>query len=123
MIKVTMPKLGLTMTEGTIIEWKKQEGEQVEKGEVLLVIETEKVSYEVEASASGILGRIAAKEDDVIPVGGIIAYILEPGEEATEIPDLVTEPEATVPVDSETTVATTRPPHEIHHKRVVTFVH
>ena len=76
MITVTMPKLGLTMTEGTIIEWKKREGEGVEKGEVLLVIETEKVAYEVEATGSGILGRIVAREGDVIPVGGIIAYLL-----------------------------------------------
>ena len=109
MIKVTMPKLGLTMTEGTIIEWQKNEGEQVERGESILVIETEKVSYEVEASVSGIIGRIVAKEDDVIPVGGIIAYILEPGEKLAEIPKVVTKQEASITADVETEIATTQP--------------
>lgn len=85
--KVTMPKLGLTMTEGTIIEWKKKEGEPVEKGEIIYLLETEKVTFEVEAPESGILGKIIAKEGDVVPVGGIVAYILQPGEELAGIPE------------------------------------
>ncbi len=84
-IKVIMPKLGLTMTEGTIKEWRKKEGEQVSKGEILYVLETEKVTFEVEAPESGILGKIVAKVDDVVPVGGIVAYILQPGEKLTDI--------------------------------------
>jgi len=91
--KVIMPKLGLTMTEGTITEWKKTEGEAVEKGEILYVLETEKVTFEVEAPESGILGKIVAKEGDVIPVGGIVAYILQPGEKLTDIPEPVVEAE------------------------------
>ena len=55
---VIMPKFGLTMTEGKIVEWRKKEGDSVEKGEILFVFETEKVTYEVEASESGILGKI-----------------------------------------------------------------
>ncbi len=109
MITVTMPKLGLTMTEGTIIEWRKKEGEEVKKGEVLFVLETEKVSYEVEAPESGVLGKIVAKEDDVVPVGGIVAYILEPGEELTEIPEPVAKQEGKVPVKAGAEVATTQP--------------
>jgi len=93
---VTMPKLGLTMTEGTVIEWKKKEGEQVEKGEILYVLETEKVTFEVEAPESGILGKIIAKEGDVVPVGGIVAYILQSGEKLSDIPELVVEVEVRV---------------------------
>ncbi len=84
-IPVTMPKLGLTMQEGTIKEWKKKEGEQVKKGEILYVLETEKVTFEVEALESGILGKIIAKVDDVVPVGGLVAYILQPGEKLSDV--------------------------------------
>ena len=92
-ITVTMPKLGLTMTEGTIIEWKKKEGEPVEKGEILYVLETEKVTFEVEAPESGILGKIVASEGDVVPVGGVVAYLLQAGEKLSDIPELVAEAE------------------------------
>ncbi|MFC1914011.1 dihydrolipoamide acetyltransferase family protein [Chloroflexota bacterium] len=91
--KVIMPKLGLTMTEGKIVEWRKQEGEQVEKGEILYVLETEKVTYEVEASESGILGKILANVDDVVPVGETVAYILQPGEELPEVTEVTLAPE------------------------------
>ncbi|MFC1980875.1 dihydrolipoamide acetyltransferase family protein [Chloroflexota bacterium] len=108
MIKMTMPKLGLTMTEGTIIEWRKKEGERVEKGEVLLVIETEKVSFEVEAQAPGLVGRIVANEGDVVPVGGVIAYLLEAEEELAAITQLISEQESGVSMEAEIEVATTR---------------
>jgi pyruvate dehydrogenase E2 component (dihydrolipoamide acetyltransferase) len=85
-----MPKLGLTMEEGKIVEWRKKEGEKVEKGEILFVIETEKVTFEVEAEASGILGKIVAMEGDVLPVGGLVAYVLEEGEKISDIPEIIT---------------------------------
>lgn len=114
-IKVTMPKLGLTMTEGTIIEWKKKEGERVEKGEILYVLETEKVTYEVEAPVSGILGKIVAKEGDVVPVGGVVAYILQAGETLADIVELAIEkPEAEVPVEKKKAVVeTAKVPREV----------
>lgn len=84
--EVTMPKLGLTMVEGKIVEWRKKEGEAVEKGEVLFVIETEKVTYEVEAPASGTVGSIVVPEGGTVPVGAVVAYILQPGETLAEIP-------------------------------------
>lgn len=83
--EVTMPKLGLTMVDGTIIEWKKKEGEVVEKGEILFVIETEKVTFEVEAPVSGILGKIIVPEGETRPIGEVLAYILQPGETLTEV--------------------------------------
>ena len=71
-IKITIPKLGLTMAEARILEWRKTEGERVEKGEILLVIETEKVTFEVEAQEGGVLGKILAREGDVLPVGALL---------------------------------------------------
>ena len=82
--KVTMPKLGLTMVEGKITEWKKKEGDSVEKGKILFIIETEKVSYEIESPESGVLAKVVAKEGDTIPVGGVVAYIAQPGEKLDE---------------------------------------
>jgi pyruvate dehydrogenase E2 component (dihydrolipoamide acetyltransferase) len=73
--EVLMPKVGLTMTEGKIVEWKKQEGDWVEKGEILFVFETEKVTFDVEAQEAGFLVKILAREDDVIPVGGVVGML------------------------------------------------
>lgn len=81
---VVMPKLGLTMTEGKVVQWKKRPGDWVEKGEVLFVLETEKITYEVTAPASGVLGEIVVKEGETVPVGTVVAYILEPGEVPAE---------------------------------------
>ncbi len=79
--EIVMPKLGLTMKEGVIVEWLKKEGESVEKGEPLFVIETEKVQTTIESSASGILKKIVEPVGAVIAVSGVIAYIGEMGEE------------------------------------------
>ena len=67
--EIVMPKLGLTMTEGLIVEWKKAEGDQVKKGEILFVLETEKVTYEVESPEDGILGKIHVQAGETVPVG------------------------------------------------------
>jgi pyruvate dehydrogenase E2 component (dihydrolipoyllysine-residue acetyltransferase) len=83
-IKALMPKVGLTMTEGKIVEWKKREGEWVEKGEIFFVFETEKVTFEVEASQSGFLAKILAEVDDIVPVGAVVALLTEEPGEAVE---------------------------------------
>jgi pyruvate dehydrogenase E2 component (dihydrolipoamide acetyltransferase) len=70
------------MEAGTIVRWLKSEGEQVQKGEPLYELDTDKVTQEVEADASGVLLRIAVQEGEV-PVGQTIAVIGEEGEEAT----------------------------------------
>ncbi len=84
-IEIIIPKLGLTMTEGQIVEWRKQEGEEVKKGDVLFVLETEKVTFEVEAEAEGVLGKILVKENETAPIGEVVAYLLEPGESIADI--------------------------------------
>jgi len=72
------------MIEGTVVEWNKKEGETVEKGSIIFVIETEKVTYEVEAPASGIL-HILVKEGQTVPVGWLLGYILQEGEKLEQM--------------------------------------
>ncbi|MCX7795012.1 MAG: 2-oxo acid dehydrogenase subunit E2 [bacterium] len=76
-----MPKLGMTMEEGTITKWLKKEGEKVEKGEPIVEIMTDKVNMEVESPYDGTLLKIIAKEGDVVPILQPIAIIGEEGEE------------------------------------------
>ena len=87
--QVTLPRLGQGMESGTIVRWLKSEGDQVEKGEPLYELDTEKVTQEVEADSSGVLLKILAGEGEEIEVGKAIAVI---GEEGEDVPDA--EPEA-----------------------------
>nr|WP_276321713.1 dihydrolipoamide acetyltransferase family protein [Saccharolobus shibatae] len=81
-----MPKLGLTMTKGKIVQWKKKEGDRVQEGEDLVIIETEKITTTVKAPVSGILLKIYAKEGEEVLVGQMIAYIGEIGEKPPSLP-------------------------------------
>jgi pyruvate dehydrogenase E2 component (dihydrolipoamide acetyltransferase) len=105
-----MPKIGLTMTEGTIVEWKKQAGETVEQGEILFVFETEKVTYEVEAPASGILHRILYPEGSTAPVSEVVAIIAQPGEEVGEVEGAAPPEAATVEAGASLSRAPEAPP-------------
>ena len=78
---VIMPKVDMVMETGTLVEWLKEEGAQVEKGDPLFVIMTDKAGIEIESPASGFLAGVTAKPDDVVPVTETIAYILAEGEE------------------------------------------
>ncbi|MHB1011839.1 MAG: dihydrolipoamide acetyltransferase family protein [Desulfobacteria bacterium] len=71
--ELLMPKLGLTMQEGTIAEWKVSPGQSFRARDVLVVVETEKVAYEVEAETDGILGEILVPATETVPVGAAIA--------------------------------------------------
>src|SRR5208337_54946 len=114
-IKVRMPKVGLTMTEGKIVEWKKREGEWVEKGEIFFVFETEKVTFEMEASQSGFLAKILAEVDDIVPVGEVVALLTEEQGEVVEqmdqkpkeIPEQLEKPGPEVRVDRTTKIKAT----------------
>jgi len=84
---VIMPKLGFDVEQAKLIRWVKHEGDQVEKGEVVAEVETEKVTLEVEVYASGTLIKIVAPEGAVVPVGQTIAYLGAAGEQvAAEAP-------------------------------------
>jgi pyruvate dehydrogenase E2 component (dihydrolipoamide acetyltransferase) len=79
-----MPKAGMAMEEGTILQWFKKEGDKVATGDPLLEIETDKVNMEVEAAASGVLLKIVRSEGETVPVTETIGWIGEPGEEVPE---------------------------------------
>ena len=78
--EVLMPKLGLTMTEGTIEEWKYKEGDTVKKGDILFSVATDKLTNDVEADADGVLLKILLPEGDTAPCKSVIAWIGEAGE-------------------------------------------
>ena len=82
MPEVIMPKMGDAMEEGTLIKWIKGEGDEVEEGDAIAEIETDKVTLELEAEDSGTLSELYASEGQSIPVGDAIAVILGEGEEA-----------------------------------------
>ena len=78
---VTMPKLGLTMTEGSVSKWHKKEGERVEKREIIAEVATDKINYELEAPESGVLRKILIDPDAKVPVTAPIAIIAEADED------------------------------------------
>ena len=78
---IVMPKLGLTMTEGTLSKWLKHEGEAVKEGEPLFEVETDKLTNTIEAAASGTLLKITLPEGGVAPCMEPVAVIGEPGED------------------------------------------
>lgn len=82
--EITMPKLGLTMTEGTVDNWAKKEGDAVSKGEVVCTISSEKLSYDIESSVDGTLIKILVAEGDDAECTAPIGYIGEPGEQVSE---------------------------------------
>jgi pyruvate dehydrogenase E2 component (dihydrolipoamide acetyltransferase) len=77
---IAIPKLGMSMTEATLVEWRVKEGDHVEKGDIVLVIETEKTKWEVEASAAGFV-HIMVAEDVKAPVGRVVGLIAANKEE------------------------------------------
>jgi pyruvate dehydrogenase E2 component (dihydrolipoamide acetyltransferase) len=79
-ISVVMPALEMAQETGKLLAWRKKEGEPTVKGEPLLEIETDKAVVEVEATADGILAGVMSRAGDVVPVGSVIAWILQPGE-------------------------------------------
>ncbi len=79
-ISVVMPALEMAQETGKLVSWKKKEGEQVKKGEMLLEVETDKAVVEIEAGGDGVLSGVTAKVGDVVPVGQTIAWLLKAGE-------------------------------------------
>ncbi len=103
MPEVVMPRLDPGMQTGKIVEWLKKEGEQVKKGEPILVVEGEKTTFEIEAPESGLLTKIIAKPGDDVPVTQAIAIIGEPSTK------LEPQPTQTAPSQISTPTPTPRP--------------
>jgi pimeloyl-ACP methyl ester carboxylesterase len=77
---ITMPRLGLSMVEGTVVEWRIGPGGAVAKGQVILVVSSEKAEVEVEAFAAGVLAAIYEEVGATVPVGALLGAVAEPGE-------------------------------------------
>jgi pyruvate dehydrogenase E2 component (dihydrolipoamide acetyltransferase) len=85
-VSVTMPRLGESVTEGTVTRWLKQEGERVEADEPLLEVSTDKVDTEIPSPAAGVLTRIVVGEDETADVGSELAVISGDGEDGASAP-------------------------------------
>ncbi len=94
---VTMPKLSDTMVEGTLVKWVKAKGDQVEVGDILAEVETDKATMEMEAFDEGTLSEIYVEEGGMIKVGDKIALILADGETAEDAPATPVTPAAEKP--------------------------
>jgi pyruvate dehydrogenase E2 component (dihydrolipoamide acetyltransferase) len=90
---ISMPKLGFDMAEGTLVRWVKNEGENVNKGDVLAEIETDKATVEVESSASGVVRKLLVEAGSVVPIGDPIA-IVGTADEKIDEPSKAAEPKA-----------------------------
>src|SRR5687768_10114219 len=97
-VQITMPQMGESVSEGTVLTWHKQEGDWVEKDETIVEVSTDKVDAEVPAPSSGKLVKILAQEDETVEVGQALAE-LEPGEAPAR--------DAAAPTKEPTTVAAT----------------
>ena len=83
--RIDMPQLGLTMETGTILQWLKAVGDTVEKGQPVVLIQTDKVEYEVESPAAGTLLKVVAQEGAELPVGSLMAVIGAAGEDVSSL--------------------------------------
>ncbi|RLI39440.1 2-oxo acid dehydrogenase subunit E2 [Candidatus Bathyarchaeota archaeon] len=88
---IIMPRLDIDMEKGSVVEWRKREGEPVQAGEVVAVIMSEKVTYEVESPASGVLARILVEPEVEVPIGTPIAILAEEGDRPEDVEAAVRE--------------------------------
>jgi pyruvate dehydrogenase E2 component (dihydrolipoamide acetyltransferase) len=91
---ISMPKLGFDMQEGTLVRWVRNEGETVNKGDVLAEIETDKATVEVETSAGGVVRRLLVDQGAVVPIGAPIAIIGTADEKIEEPAAATTKPDS-----------------------------
>ena len=72
---IRMPKLGMEMDKGTLVEWRIKEGDEVRKGEVVLIIASEKINFELEAEEDGVLRKTLAALEEELPIGAPLGIV------------------------------------------------
>ncbi|KAG2181099.1 hypothetical protein INT43_008681 [Umbelopsis isabellina] len=97
--KFGMPAMSPTMTEGTIIKWKKKEGDEVAAGDIILEVETDKAQIDVDAADDGILAKILVQEGERVPVNTTIALLAEEGDDLSNIEIPKDEPAQAAPAE------------------------
>jgi len=107
LLEIKVPSVGESVTEATLAQWYKKEGDQVRKGELLFVLETDKVTLEIEAEADGVL-KISKSEGETIPIGGVVGTI--DTEAAPEAVEEVAPAEAVEPPPAPPPAPTAEPP-------------
>ena len=80
-VQILMPKLGMSTAPLTLVEWEAKEGDRIERGNIVLLVETEKIRYDVEAEASGFLHILVVEEGQEVPIGTVVGLIAETKEE------------------------------------------
>ena len=106
---VILPKLGLTMDEGVVVAWLKNEGDRVEAGEILFEVETDKATMEVESPVAGYVRRLLAAAGETVPVTQVIALISTTADEPVEVPSGQAAPEQSIAVEASAPPVASRP--------------
>jgi len=118
---IHMPKLGLTMTEGMVVEWCIAPGERISKGATLVIVETDKIANEVAADRDGTLGTIVVEAGATVPVGAVLAHWLDA---ASELEVTATAPVAEVSaLPVEVVAPGPAVPRATDHRRVISSPH
>ncbi len=107
--EVVMPRLGWNMEKGVLVKWNKKDGELVQVGDILFVVEADKATQEVEALESGVLyvPPDSPPPGSEMPVGTLLGYLLEPGEEAPAVSPKASPPPTAVPLPANPRTACT----------------
>lgn len=96
-VEITMPQMGESITEGTVVEWYKKPGERIEQDETLLEIGTDKVDTDVPSPAGGVVVEILVEEGETVDVGTLLAVIADEAEAASHAPASAPEPAPEAP--------------------------
>jgi pyruvate dehydrogenase E2 component (dihydrolipoamide acetyltransferase) len=111
---IVMPKLGFDMREGVLVSWSRHVGDNIEKGDIVAEIESDKATLELEAQAGGTLLKLLANEGDVVPIGGNLAIVGEEGEDVSGLADSIggTAPPKDEVAEAEPEISTAEPASE-----------